>query len=163
MKKFFTIYLLICSILWVAGCTEAKKETSEEIETGKLKYAHFLRIDEGKGYTVVNFINGKDSSQIASKLILVDRHKELPDSLPKGVILRIPLTNVAIFSTVFSGVMEELGRLDAVKGVVDAEYYTQPKVMSGLKSGQIADLGPSSTPSIEKITAQQHQALLLSN
>ena len=56
----------------------------------------------------------------------------------------------------------ELGALDAVRGVVDSQYFNDSTLAAGIKAGTIADCGNSMNPTVEKVIDMQPDAILLS-
>lgn len=78
--------------------------------------------------------------------------------LPEGTVVRTPIQNALVYSEVHTSLMRELGGFGAVKGVCDANYYTDAQVLSGVKAGTIADCGNS----IERVIAMKPDAILLS-
>ena len=86
----------------------------------------------------------------------------LPEDLPDGTVVRVPIERAVVYSSVHAGVMKELGSFSAVRGVCDAQYYTMPEVQSGIADGSIADCGNSLSPTIERLVALKPDAIILS-
>ena len=86
----------------------------------------------------------------------------LPEGLPDGTVVRVPIERAVVYSSVHAGVMKELGSFSAVRGVCDAQYYTMPEVQSGIADGSIADCGNSLSPTIERLVALKPDAIILS-
>ena len=86
----------------------------------------------------------------------------LPEGLPDGTVVRVPIERAVVYSSVHAGVMKELGAFSAVRGVCDAQYYTMPEVQRGLADGSIADCGNSLSPTIERLVALKSDAIILS-
>lgn len=86
----------------------------------------------------------------------------LPEGLPDGTVVRVPIERAVVYSSVHAGVMKELGSFSAVRGVCDAQYYTMPEVQRGLADGSIADCGNSLSPTIERLVALKPDAIILS-
>ena len=86
----------------------------------------------------------------------------LPEGLPDGTVVRVPIERAVVYSSVHAGVMKELGAFSAVRGVCDAQYYTMPEVQRGLADGSIADCGNSLSPTIERLVALKPDAIILS-
>lgn len=160
MQKAFSISLFLLFIIVATSC--GNRDTANESCGNILRHAKLLRIENHNGYKLAKVLNPKDSTIVDATYILVGKDNNVPENLPKGTLLRTPIDNAVVFSSVFAGPLDELGKIDVVKGVVDACYFKQPEISAGLKSGAVADLGPASGPSLEKITAQQPQAIFLS-
>ena len=145
--------------LATSSCSNSDRRNEDGVNL--MRSAKMLHVEQRDGYRVATIVSARDSNTVEAAYILVDRNVELPDSLPQGIILRTPLDNVAVFASVFAGAFEELGCIDAVKGVVDKDYFKQPAIIAGLKNGKVADLGPSSGPSTELLTALHPQAIIM--
>lgn len=81
---------------------------------------------------------------------------------PDGTMVRVPLERSVVYSGVHGGAVDELGRLDVISGVADARYFTNPAIVAAIKSGAIADIGNSTSPSVERVVNLNPGAILLS-
>lgn len=156
-------------MLWIAaaaailtGCKAPSNDDAAGDADNMMHSASLLRAEDKGDYIHVKILSADDSTRVAASYILVDKNKAVPDSLPQGTLLRTPLSNIAVFTSVFAGALDELGAADAVKGVFDAQYFKLPFIAEGLKSGRVADLGMSGNPSLEKIRMLKPEAILLS-
>ena len=87
----------------------------------------------------------------------------VPDSLPEGYRrLDVPLQRSLVYSSVHTGALAEMGASDAVVAVADGRYFTGEPMRSRIASGAVADVGSSTSPSVEKIVAIGPDAVLLS-
>ena len=127
-----------------------------------VKVANGLTISCHDSYTVVEVKNPWKPGELLHTYVLVPRDEPLPADLPAGTVVRTPITNAVVYSSVHGGVMKELGALAAVKGVCDAKYFTMPEVQKGLAEGTIADVGNSLSPTVERIVAMKPDAIILS-
>ena len=73
-----------------------------------------------------------------------------------------PFKSTVVFSSVHVGAVKELGAIDAVRGVADAQYFKDSDVVKGLKTGAVADVGNSQNSSVEAIIAIKPDAILVS-
>ncbi len=151
--------LIFILFLSGASCTNDRRNMPEA--DNMMSDAGLIRVEQHEGFRVAYILNSKDSTVVDATFVLVDKNSALPDSLPSGTLIRTPLDNIVAFSSVLAGALEELGKVDIVKGVVDASYFSQDAIKEGLNSGSIVDLGASSGPSLEKIAALQPEAILL--
>lgn len=122
-----------------------------------------LTIVDCEGFTVVDVENPWKEGELLKRYAIVHQDSIMPDNLPKDAeLVRVPITSALVYSSVHAGVFEELGCIDAVTGVVDAQYYKIPNVIEGLKSGKVVDAGNSMAPTIEKIVELSPEAILAS-
>ncbi len=164
MKKFIFRFLLFISCFLLYSCTGGNNG-KDRIKGGNeiTTEAELLNIIDFDNYSLVNILNAKDTSKVVATYILLNDTVELPSNIPdKATIIRTPLKKLLIYSSVFASALEELGKADAVKGVVDAQYFRLPTIKEGLKNGTITDVGSASSPSIEKIVVMNPEAIILS-
>lgn len=126
------------------------------------KYAENLSIVEHEDFTEVTVRNPWDTVKILQKYILVPSEQELPTNLPQGTVVRTPVTNALVYSTVHNSLISELGAIDAIGGVCNAKYVNEGEVKERLRSGRIADCGVSMSPDLEKIIKLHPQVIMLS-
>lgn len=127
-----------------------------------LAYATNLKLTEHEGYTEAAVRNPWDTTRTLHRYYLVDRDAPLPEGLDNGSVIRVPVTNALIYSTVHNGLVNELDALDAIGGVCDAQYNTIPAIVDGIATGRIADCGNGMSPNLEKIIALHPQVIMLS-
>lgn len=127
-----------------------------------MRYAENLKIAEHTDYTEVTVRNPWDTLRTLQKYLLVPRDSALPEGLPAGTVVRTPVTNALVYSTVHNSLISELGSIDAIGGICNSKYIYDPELKARLASGRIADCGISLSPDIEKILALRPQVIMLS-
>ena len=100
--------------------------------------------------------------EVLHRYVLVPRDSVLPDNLPEGTVVRTPVQRALVYSSVHTSLLGELGALDAVRGVVDSQYFIDSTIVKGVAEGTIADCGNSMNPTVEKVIDMQPDAILLS-
>ena len=123
--------------------------------------ARLLSMERTEGYTVVN-VGNPWKGGVLHRYVLVPSDSVLPDDLPEGTVVRTPVKNALVYSSVHTSLMRELNALDAVRGVVDSQYFIDQDITDGVKSGKIADCGNSMNPTVEKVIEMGPDAILLS-
>ena len=154
MKKLLILLLLPTLLM---RCARKSDSTAP-----KMEYASGLSIDKHKGYTQVTVYDPWKKGAVRQTYILVPRSEQLPSPLPKGTVVRTPLHNVLVYSSVHANLIKELGMVSSIKSVCDARYFKIPEIVAGLKTGAITDCGASMSPSIEKVASTTPEAILLS-
>ena len=152
--KSFNITLLLLFILVLAGCkknTPAGQNDSLPQTEYAIHYAKGFEVKKYEDYTLVSIRDPWDTTRMLETYVLVERNKELPQDLPQGTIVRIPLSNVATYSTIHCSTLNELGSIDIIKGVCEPEYIKLPQIQQAVKDGSIENLGMASKPDVEKI------------
>lgn len=154
-------FLVIAAALMACGNTN--NSTQATSGTGSVMAdANGVTVNPYDGYTVVRVLNPWQKGAVLQDYVLVPRDRELPEGLPEGSVVRVPIQRAVVYSSVHAGVMKELGAFDAVKGVCDAQYYTMPEVQQGIADGSIVDAGNSMSPTIERLVAMKPDAIILS-
>lgn len=131
-------------------------------EPSGMKYARNISIVEHEGFTEVDVRNPWDSVRVLQKYLLVPTGKDIPEDMPEGTLVRVPLTNALVYSTVHNSLAVELGALEAIGGVCSAEYINDKELRSRIADGRVVDCGESMSPDLEKIIKLHPQAILLS-
>lgn len=150
-------------LILVVGCKPSQKNSlSEEGDSVEMKYSALLNIQQCEGYVYVQLTDPWDSTRVLHSYVLVDKDVELPAQLPEGDVVRTPLTNSVVYTSVHCSLINQLGAYDAIKGVCDASYIYLDKVQTDIKAGKIADLGESMNPNIEGVIDLSPDAILLS-
>lgn len=126
------------------------------------RQASLLVMTQKRGYLKVEIKDPWHNGKLLHTYLLVPRDSVMPRDLPAGTVVRTPVRRALVYSEVHTSVMRELGGFEAVKGVCDANYFTDPEVLARVKHGAIADCGSSSAPSIERVIAMKPDAILLS-
>lgn len=158
MKSLLQIFL-IALLLFFTACSSSSDEEGNFVP---LKYSDLLKIERNEEYTRVRISDPADSTKTLATYILIDRNRALPDSLPAGEVIPIPVKNLVVYSSVHASALKELDAIKTVRGIAEAGYFSIPEIKEGLKSGKIVDVGTPSSPSIEKIIELKPDAVIAS-
>lgn len=153
------------AVLLLFSCGNGGRTASSLPEGGdtlELKYAENLEIVTYPDYRLVKLRNPWDTLKTLHTYILLDRDAPQPARLPQGTVVRVPLQQSVVYSSVHCSLLDELGVLQAIRGVCDLSYIQLPCIQEGHRAGRIADLGDSMNPDIEKIIELRPDAILLS-
>ncbi len=150
--------MLVLSSCFRGGNTAGKVlDTQDSIITA----AKLLSMQRTSHYTLVT-VGDPWKGGVLHRYVLVPRDSMLPDDLPEGTLVRTPISRALVYSSVHTSLMRELGALDAVRGVVDSQYFNDSTLAAGIKAGTITDCGNSMNPTVEKVIDMQPDAILLS-
>lgn len=162
LRRLFTALMLIC-VAALASCggshTSSSTSGGDEI---RMRYSDLLRISEFPGYTEVKVLNPRDTMETLHSYVLVHKDSVVPSDLPKGTLIRIPVDNALVYSTVHAGILSEMNAGDAIGGVCGSEYIKEPRLKERIESGSIIDCGYSQNPDIEKIIKLRPEIIMLS-
>ena len=155
---------LLVAVAFLASCkgSHASSSAEGEGEVLPMKYAENLTIHEFPDFTEVTVRNPWDTLKTLQKYILVERDSAMPAGLPEGTIIKVPVTNALVYSTVHNSLITELGAIDAIGGICNSKYVNGKELQARLASGRIVDCGVSLSPDLEKIIKLKPQVIMLS-
>lgn len=131
-------------------------------DTLPLHHAENLTLVQYTDYVVATLRNPWDTLKTLHTYILVPRQSPLPQNLPEGTVIRTPLTNALVYSSVHCSLLHQLNALNRIGGVCDLKYIQLDAIQQAHRNGRIADCGNSLNPDIEQIAALRPDAILLS-
>ncbi len=158
------LYLTLTIVLFTA-CHSGHKAIPTDADTLDLRHAQYLTLIEHPYYTEVQIRNPWDESKMLQQLFL---HSEKPEKSEKSKSLETSQPAIytphraLLFTATHSSLIEELGMLDAIIGVCEAEYIANPRVREALATGGITDIGSAMTPDRERIIGLNPDIILLS-
>ncbi|MDH6534673.1 ABC transporter substrate-binding protein [Parabacteroides sp. 52] len=144
----------ILFIVWFASCSfSGKKKHTEEtcIASDTIRYARGLDIHRFADYKTIEIHDPWEKGQLLQRYILVERDQPLPGNLPAGTVVRVPIQQVVVYTSVHAGIIDLLGEADKIIGVCEPRYMDTPSIQEGVKNGRIADLGEATSPNVEKM------------
>lgn len=155
--SFVLLAVLLCSCFRSGNVGSAALDAQDSVITA----ARLLSMERTTRYTVVT-VGDPWRGGLLHRYVLVPRDSVIPDDLPDGTVVRTPIQNALVYSSVHTSLMSELGAIDAVRGVVDKQYFTDSIIPAGVAAGTIADCGNSMNPTVERVIDMQPDAILLS-
>ena len=162
MKKCFNPILILSLVLLLSSCFRSGKSgVTVDAQDSVITSAKLLSMQRTADYTVVTVADPWKGG-VLHQYVLVPAEAQLPTDLPEGTIVRTPVKNALVYSSVHTSLLNELGAIGTVKGVVDSQYFNDSIIAGGLKAGTIADCGNSMNPTVEKVIDMQPDAILLS-
>ncbi len=163
MHKIFHTFILATLLLLTVQCNPKPKTTGGTNGNDSIiHHAELLSITCHEEYTDVQITNPWDTARLLHRYLLVPRNKELPQGLPQGTVVRIPLENSLVYSSVHVSALEWLGALDQIGGVCDLTYIKTPALLARAQAGELVDAGNSMAPDIEQVMGLSPDAILLS-
>lgn len=159
MQRGVFSWVVLAVLLFLGACRQQPRDGGDaggDIVTE----ARLLSMVPDENGTLVEITNPWDTTRLLARYYLC----ETPGVNPHegATMIKVPLQRSAVYGSVHMGVIEELGALDRVSGMADAQYIRSVRVGDLLSQGQIVDLGSSMSPSLERIVALAPDALLVS-
>ena len=147
--------------LSVVGCRQGDKVDDAEV-SNEMRHSSLLSMYKSNGCTRVDIKNPWDSTSLLASYILVADGAEAPELDADVQAIRVPVKSLVVYTSVHAGALKELGKIDAVTGVADAQFYKIPEIVEGLKSSAIVDVGKIDAPVAERIIDLNPDAIMLS-
>lgn len=147
---------------WASGCGRPASQTRGDIQgdTIPLRYARLLQLIDCDSFTVVDVKNPWGRG-LLQRYLLVPREAPVPRNLPHGTVLRTPLDNMLVFSTVHAHLLHTLDASAAIGGVCDSRYMLSPFVREGVARGTIVDCGSTLNVDVERVVQLSPSAILV--
>lgn len=143
LRAVMLLFSVAATTLFLFSCGGAQPSAwAVEGDTLVMRHSSLLTLVECDSFTVVDVRNPWRKGAV-QRYVLVSKSAAVPAGLPEGVLLRTPLDNALLFSSVHVNLFDALGCMDAVRGVCDAKYMLLPEVKSRINAGEIVDCGSS--------------------
>ena len=162
MWRIDRLYMVLALMFLFASCRQEKAVECKGGIPMCFDYARLIEVVFYDGYTVAEIRNPWDSAGILHRYVLLDREKAVPDSLPEGTLLRIPLQNVVISSVVYCTLWKDLHAENTVKGICDTRYLMSPYWRQAIERHEVQDVGSSMNVDVEKLIALRCDGILMS-
>ena len=164
MNKLFRPIILAALLLLTVQCQNrtSRPAGGSAADDTLVHHAEFLSIVRHDDYTDVAVTNPWDTTRLLHRYLLVPRNEKLPAHLPQGTVVRTPLDNSLVYSSVHASALDLLGALDCIGGVCDLAYIKTPALLDRARRGKLVDAGNSMNPDIERVMALSPDAILLS-
>ncbi|MBR4389786.1 MAG: ABC transporter substrate-binding protein [Prevotella sp.] len=155
--------LILVVALVFASCRGNRSQSDvSQGDTLALKYATLLHVVKHAQYTTVSIDNPWKEGQTLHRYVLIDRNAPMPDNLPVGDVIRVPVQKAVVFTTAHCQLLQFLGADDCIAGVCDSRYMVLPTLLKRVADGQVVDCGDGMNPMVEKIIDLQPDVMLLS-
>lgn len=164
MKQILLSAYIVILVLLLSACGGGSK-TSSVLTAGdtlQFRYAVNLKVVKYPDYTMVKIRNPWDTLRVLHTYLLADKHKPVPEHLPEGTVVRVPLEKLLVYSAVHASLLSELKAIHHIRGICSREYFKHAEVQERCSAGEITDCGNSMSPDVERIIELQPDAILLS-
>ncbi len=163
MNRLKTIILFILSVA-ILSCQGGASPTNgrEDGDTLPLRHARRIQIVRHSDFTQVSLSDPWNSGKTLHTYLLVPSGQDLPEKMPEGTVVRIPLKRSVISTSVHCGLVVNLGCRKSIAGVCDPQYIHHPWITSQVADRKIADCGSGLSPTVEKIIDLEPDAIFLS-
>ena len=162
MNRFIHFTFVILFFIAVACNGHTALHSHNTTADSTITHAQLLVIEKADSFTLITIKNPWKEGEALHRYIIVPYESNVPASLPQGTLVRTPLKQALVYSSVHTSIMKELGMFAAVRGVCDSQFFPDSDILKGIDDGYITDCGSSMTPTIEKVIEMQPDGILLS-
>ncbi len=154
------VIIYILPLFFAVACTIGldKKKTI----TVSNVYAKCFAVKEFDDFKVIEVVNPWDSATLLQRYILVPKENDIPANIPSGTIVRTPISRAAVYASLHCGMMREIGVDSTIVGVCDVHFIADKSLKERIKNGEIADMGSSFLPDVEKIISLSPEVIIVS-
>lgn len=153
-------------LLVLAACGGKNQQQSNNdnnnTQSVELRHAKGFKIEDFDNYRLVTVFNPWQKGAVMETYVLVDRNSPMPENLPQGMVVRVPIERAALCSSIFVGEYRQLESLDKIVAVSEPEYIDVPYVKDGLKNGSIVDIGQAVRIDTEKLLKAKVDIMVVS-
>jgi iron complex transport system substrate-binding protein len=144
---------LSCNVRQSSSSEEENSSRASAGEAGfpTVRYAQGYQVTGYDGYTRVEVHDPWNKGKLLQRYLLVSRDEPLPEGMPEGTLVRVPLRNIVVYTSVHSAVLDALGVADHIAGVCESRYIKAPAVNERIRKGLITDLGEATAPNVERM------------
>jgi len=161
MKRVSLTSIFVALMLFVS-CQSSGRQDAVLVGGDTLtEQSQLLTLTRFDNYVVADVNDPWNDGRLLSRYVLVGDSCDLAQ-LPDGVVVNVPLGSSLVYSSVHAGAINELGCIDAITAVCDAQYYSMPSIVDRLTDGLVVDAGSSMSPDVEKIISHNPAAILCS-
>lgn len=153
---------MVLSLLASCDAGSGNNHSLPQGDTIPVRYAANLTMVDHGDFIKADFRNPWDTARTLQTFLLVPRQAPMPQDMPHGTVVKVPLQRSIVNTSAHNGLIDELGAIDAVVGAWDTRYILNPRIRRLVESGAIADCGSSMTPDIERMLQLRPDAILLS-
>ncbi len=160
---------LFLLMLLAVACTGPQQET--RLVSARVEYATLLQMQDTCRGTLCRIINPWDTTRVLIQYFLLPEADTLfseaeAESLEhhygKFTLVRTPLSRNTVCASCHCYLLRELGALDCMAVVCDADYTQLPDVRKRLADGSLLDAGTAIAPNIEVLLSAQSDAIWIS-
>ncbi|MCM1066502.1 MAG: ABC transporter substrate-binding protein [Muribaculaceae bacterium] len=159
------VLLIVSGLCSCSGKGESVAFDDFDVADTLTHHARYLTMaDLGNGTVLADIADPWNEGRYLGRYALVHRDSLIPENLGGDVqVIRTPIERAAIFSSIHTAALDELGAIGCVAAIADAAYFAPDDTISGmLRSGAVTDVGSSTAPSAERLAAAGVEAVLRS-
>lgn len=160
--KLFFGTLLFLLVISTGGCGVPSSQSNDCFsgDTVPLHHSTLLQMVDCDSFTVADIKNPWGGG-LLHRYLLVPRSLPLPQNMPQGTVLRVPLDNILVFSTVHINLLGSLRASASIGGVCDSRYMLSAYIQEKIGDGSVIDCGSSLNVDVERLVQLSPSAILV--
>ncbi len=115
----------------------------------KNKYAQLFKIEKNKTITKLSVFD--KNNRLINNYYLIDKLKEIPDSLKNENIIKTPVKKIICLSTTHIAFFDALNNVNKIYAVSGTNYVYNQNLKKRIESGEVVDIGYENSLDFEKI------------
>lgn len=146
-------YLLLLFCFFFISCnnvgTSESKESIDKVEL-TLENADNFTIEKEGSYTILTIKTAWKNAQEQFQYVLYPKGETSPEEYPNAVKIPVPVERIICTSTIDVAFLDFLDATDKIVAISNGTYVYNESIQEKLKSGQILDIGGSTTIDYER-------------
>lgn len=156
------LFLIIC--LALSACQSANHPQTglpQASFADSIRFAKGFTIERFPEYTLVKVLNPWDSGSVLQRYVLTDRGKPIPEQLPQGTHIFVPVQTTACLNGVDAGFLHIIGAATTVTAIAESQYVRVPEIKARIERGAMASLGEATAVDVEKLIEVSPQIVIV--
>ena len=160
VRRTFLFAVLMCAML--SACQLKQKSAVSSGKSVPFRYACLLQMERSEGYVVCRIADAWHTGKTLRTYVLLTDTTHLPDRLPAGTVVKVPLRRAVAGSSVHAALAYELGAGGQLAGMCDANFVVRKDLRQALADGRLRDMGSGVQPDAERMLHNGIDGVLIS-
>lgn len=126
-----------------------------------VRYAKRFAISYSDNVTAVYLFGDRMSFDTTARYFISHDTVTLRQLRHRGYVIKSPCTNIAALSSIYASMIEELGMLESITAIDNADYITNQRILERYNSGRIAEIAKAPEIDFEKTVSLQPDMLFM--
>jgi iron complex transport system substrate-binding protein len=158
------LWLLLLPAMLLFSCRNKTPESSSaqfELSDNSPVLAKGFRISNAGQFRMLELVNPARPDHVLQRFYLVDRHVELPVTVPEdGMLLKVPVESMVCLSATQLSFADALDLIDKITGVASADYVVSAAFKNLVDDGKIKEIGISDHFKLEQLLDLEPEIVL---
>ena len=119
----------------------------------KILFSHNFNVEYLDSGKIVNVYSPDKNHDLIYQYLIIPKGASIPEGFEHAQIIRIPVSSVAVFTSIYVSFLDKLDLLGKLVAVDNFRYINNNKVREMIDRNKISEIGDATSPNIEKIFA----------